>query len=212
MRILDLFAGIGGEQRRARIESRGHEYVTLDLDPKFGCTLTGDILNYSPNDFSRFDFIWSSPPCEAFSVASIGHHWGGGHRAYEPKTEHALLSQRIVEHARRICEASNPPAGWLMENPRGVLRKLPCVQGLPRATITYCRYGERTMKPTDIFGTLEGWTPRPACHNGNPDHEAAPRGAKTGIQGIKGAAERAVVPWQLWEDILTVLETKTTQL
>lgn len=206
MKILDLFAGIGGERRRAKIEARGHEYVTLDLDADFGCSISGDILNFSPNEFAGFDFIWASPPCEAFSVASIGHHWGGGKGAYEPKTEHAILSQRIVAHTRHICETVSPPKGFLIENPRGVLRKLPCVAGLPLVTVTYCRYGERTMKPTDLFGSAKNWTPRPMCHNGNPDHESAPRGARTGIQGIKGAAERAVVPWQLWEEILTAIE------
>ncbi len=34
MRILDLFAGLGGEQRRQYVESRGHEYVTLDFQSK----------------------------------------------------------------------------------------------------------------------------------------------------------------------------------
>lgn len=62
------------------------------------------------------------------------------------------------------------------------------------------------MKPTDLWGEVPGWKPRPMCHNGNADHEAAPRGAKTGTQGIKGAAERAIVPWQLWEEILMTIE------
>ena len=201
-RILDLFAGAGGEIRRGFIESQGFEYVTSDIEPRFKCDITKDVLSLSHGDVDGFDFIWASPPCEAFSVASIGHHWGGGVRAYIPKTEHALLSQRIVEHTRMLLETANPSCGFLIENPRGVLRKLPALRGLPMRTICYCRYGDTRMKPTDIWGNVPNMTFMPMCHNGNPDHEAAPRGARTGTQGIKGADMRSVVPVELWRDIL----------
>jgi hypothetical protein len=208
MIILDLFAGLGGERRRAEVESRGHKYVTLDLDPRFNCTVTADILTVTANDFKKFghfDFIWASPPCEAFSVASIGHHWGGGARAYIPKTKHAVLSQKIVQKTISLIKELNPSA-WLIENPRGVLRKLPVVSKLPRTTVTYCQYGDKRMKPTDLWGSVPGWNPRPMCKNGDKCHEAAPRGAKTGTQGVAGAAERAVVPWELWDEILKACE------
>jgi hypothetical protein len=104
------------------------------------------------------------------------------------------------------------PRGWVIENPRGVLRKLPVVAGLPRTTVCYCRYADPqsilrpSMKPTDLWNHVPNWIPRLMCKNGSPDHEKAPRGFKTGTQGIKGAAERAVVPWLLWQEILEVME------
>jgi hypothetical protein len=38
-------------------------------------------------------------------------------------------------------------------------------------------------------------------------HVAAPRGAKTGTQGIKGAKNRSQVPYELGEELLDVLST-----
>jgi hypothetical protein len=39
------------------------------------------------------------------------------------------------------------------------------------------------------------------CH-----HEAAPRGSKTGTQGLKGNMERSVIPPKLFEHILKTIE------
>lgn len=193
--------------RRQQVEARGHEYVTVDLDPQFGCDLTADVLELKAKDLGRFDFVWASPPCEAFSVASIGHHWTGGARAYIPKTEHAAHSQALVVATVKLILEIYPRLGFIIENPRGVLRKLPPVCNLPRHTVSYCQYGDTRMKPTDLFGSIPGWIPRPMCSNGMPCHEAAPRGARTGTQGIAGAIDRAIVPWALWDEILTVMES-----
>ena len=74
-----------------------------------------------------------------------------------------------------------------MENPRGVLRKLDVVKGLPKHTVWYCTYGDDRAKPTDIWTNDLFWTPRPVCKNGNKDchHVPAPRGSRTGRQGRK---------------------------
>jgi hypothetical protein len=206
MRILDLFAGIGGERRRAMVESRGHEYITLDLDPSFGCSISADIFTMKAEDFGHIDFIWASPPCEAFSVASIGHHWGGGKNAYQPKTTHAVYSQNLIRHTLKLIEDIRPEYGFLIENPRGVLRKISILDHLDLVTVTYCQYGDSRMKPTDLWGYVSGWKPRPMCKNGDSCHEAAPRGSRTGTQGMKNAAEKAVVPIGLWNEILDCIE------
>jgi hypothetical protein len=206
MKILDLFAGKGGEARRAEIERRGHEYVTLDYLPKFNCTITADLFDMSAKNLGSFDFVWASPPCEAFSVASMWHHWGGGNKAYIPKTKHAELSQRLVKHTLKIIGDMKPKA-FLLENPRGILRKLPFMKTLPRTTISYCQYGEKFMKPTDLWGFIPGWSPRPMCKNGRKCHESSPRiSHKGGIRGLPNSVERAIVPIDLWREILDVVE------
>lgn len=82
-----------------------------------------------------------------------------------------------------------------------------------RTTIYYCRYGDIRMKPTDIWTNdlrtmynPNGWQPRKKCWNGNKKchHEAAPRGSKTGTQGLKNDYERSKNPeWLCWEIIAT---------
>jgi len=200
MKILDLFSGAGGELRRPYIEARGHEYTTLDIDKRFHPDICADIMEL--DDIGLYDFIWASPPCETWSVASIGHHWNVDNT---PKTEEAAYMIELVQRTIQLMGES-AKQGYLIENPRGKLRKMPFMQDFTRHTITYCQYGERRMKPTDIWTCGLNWKPRPMCHNGDPCHDRAPRGARTGTQGIKTYADRSIVPLQLWMEILDTLE------
>ncbi|UOF81156.1 DNA cytosine methyltransferase I [Caudoviricetes sp.] len=89
-----------------------------------------------------------------------------------------------------------------------MLRKLAVVKDLPRRTVTYCQYGDTRMKPTDLWGPMpEAWIPRDPCQNGDTCHVSAPRGARTGTQGIKGAKDRSRVPLELSYDICFALES-----
>lgn len=49
-----------------------------------------------------------------------------------------------------------------------------------------------------------GWEPRKECHNGNKKchHESAPRGSKTGTQGVKGSYSRSIIPARLCIEVL----------
>jgi len=47
--------------------------------------------------------------------------------------------------------------------------------------------------------------PRTACKNGMPCHESAPRGARTGTQGIVGAKDRSRIPYALGEELLKAM-------
>jgi hypothetical protein len=207
MIVFDFFSGTGSSTQA--FKDAGHTVITFELDDFFEATEHANVFDLNAADliakYGQPDFVWASPPCTAFSVASMGHHWGGGARAYEPKTEAAKISQDLVAHTRKLVADLNPTKGWLIENPRGMLRKLPVVEGLPRTTVTYCQYGDTRMKPTDLWGVIPGWTPREACKNGMPCHEAAPRGSRTGTQGVKGAKDRSRVPYELGEEILKAM-------
>ena len=40
------------------------------------------------------------------------------------------------------------------------------MQDLPRKTVTYCKYGDMRMKPTDIWTNDITWIPRKECKKG----------------------------------------------
>ena len=181
----------------------------FELDPQFEATEHADIMNltaeYLISKYGRPDFVWASPPCTAFSVASIGHHWISGGESPEPRTESARQSQELVRHTILLIKELNPIRGWLIENPRGMLRKLSVVSSLPRYTVTYCQYGDTRMKPTDLWGWVPSWNPRPMCKNGDTCHTPAPRGARTGTQGLKDAKYRSMIPYELSKEIMDSL-------
>lgn len=80
------------------------------------------------------------------------------------------------------------------------------MKGIPRYTVTYCQYGDTRMKPTDIWTNYPNPEFKKPCKNGDKCHVAAPRGSKTGTQGLKNKIERAKIPEQLCEYIVEICE------
>lgn len=80
------------------------------------------------------------------------------------------------------------------------------MQGIPRYTITYCQYGDNRMKPTDIWTNYPNPNFKPMCKNGDSCHKKAPRGSKTGTQGLKNSKERSKIPEKFCEYIVKICE------
>jgi hypothetical protein len=208
MIIYDFFSGTGSSTQA--FQDNGHKVISFELDSAFKATENVDVFSLNAPDlitkYGQPDFIWASPPCTTFSVASIGHHWAQGGDNPIPKTEAALVGQNLVAHTIKLITDLAPRYGYLIENPRGMLRKLPVVAHLERRTVTYCQYGDSRMKPTDLWGWAQGWTAKEPCKNGMPCHVAAPRGSQTGTQGIGAVADRSRVPYDLGKEIVTAIE------
>lgn len=209
MIVFDFFAGTGSSTQA--FKDAGHTVYTFELDPKFDVTETVSILDLDAEElirkYGRPDFVWASPPCTAFSIAGIRHHWHSGGDNPVPKSDMAVDNQVLAAKTRELVEQLQPTYGFLIENPRGMLRKLPALKGLQMTTVTYCQYGDSRMKPTDLWGYVEGWMPRPMCSPGGLCHEPAPRGSSGGTQGMANAKERSMVPRGLSEDILAGIES-----
>ena len=147
--------------------------------------------------------------CTTFSVAAISHHRKQNplNGNLEPLTDYARFCDTVDQHVLALIKELNPTY-WFIENPRGGMRSMVWMRNLPRYTVTYCQYGDTRMKPTDIWTNHPNPQFKPPCKNGDKCHTPAPRGAKTGTQGIKGAMDRSRIPEQLCEHIVDICEGK----
>jgi len=204
MNLIEFFAGSRSIGKVA--QKRGDTVFSTDIYPFDGIDYVVDIFDFDTSKVPFVpDVIWMSPPCTGFSVAAISHHWMGGVGAYIPKSETAKLGIKILDKSIEIIDyylSINPNLIFWLENPRGLMRKMPQLTKFKRHTVSYCQYGDTRMKPTDIWTNSKTFIPR-LCSNRATCHVATPRGSKTGTQGLKGAFERSKIPETLCADILS---------
>lgn len=214
MKVLELFCGTKSFSKEA--EALGHDTFTVDFDPRFNPDMCINILDLKAEDilnkFGKPDVIWASPPCTCFSVASIWRYWDKG----QPKNQKTFHAIEIVKKTLKLIEELEPTY-FIIENPRGMLRKQEFMLNLHRDTVTYCQYGLPFQKATDLWNNLN-FKFKPMCSPKSPCHVRAPRGSSFGIQGIKPERKgqhpdsrytmsrssiiRSIVPSELCKDIL----------
>ena len=210
MKILELFAGTRSIGKS--FEKRGHEVFSVEWNTNFeNIDLYADIAELTAQDilskFGKPDVIWASPDCTTFSIAAISHHRKKNPITgnLDPVSPYAQFCDRVDKHCIELIKELNPKF-WFIENPRGGMRKMDFMQDLPRYTVTYCQYGDARMKPTDIWTNHPNPKFKPCCHNGDSCHTPAPRGSKTGTQGLKNSIDRSRIPEQLCEHIVDICE------
>ena len=74
MKILNLYAGIGGNRK---LWGDNHDITAIELDPRIAeiyqdnfpndKVIVADAHKYLLDNFKDYDFIWSSPPCPSHS-------------------------------------------------------------------------------------------------------------------------------------------------
>ena len=204
MKILELFSGT--ECISNAFRARGHEAFTVDWNKDFPSSLHCDIGKLTSQDildkFGRPDVIWAAFDCTTFSIAAISHHRRKNPETgnLDPVSDYAKQCDATDQNVLRLIRELNPKV-FIIENPRGGLRKMSWMQGIPRATTTYCQYGDKRMKPTDFWSNVDLKLKAP-CHNADPCHEPAPRGSRTGTQGLKNSKLRSMYPKALCEHIV----------
>lgn len=204
MNTIELFCGTKSFSKVA--SNLGHSIYTVDNNSQFNPDFLGDVMEWE-NPQGICDVLWASPPCQGFSVAAIGKNWN---KDATPKSDSVLKAIALVKKTMDIVDHLEPEY-WFIENPRGMLRKMEWFddwvrsKGGVRRTVAYCQYGDTRQKPTDIWTNCVDWIPKPMCKPGSPCHEAAPRGSRTGTQGLKNATTRGSIPRELFYEIFNVI-------
>lgn len=148
-KILELFAGSRCIGRAA--EEMNMEVFSVDWEPFPNIDLVADVGGLSINDIPFVpDAVWASPDCTTYSIAAISHHRNGT----EPKSEYAIKCDAVNQHFIGLINEwleINPNMVFFIENPRGMLRKMPFMQQFKRHTVWYCFTGE-----TEVI-TKEGY-------------------------------------------------------
>lgn len=211
MKVLELFAGTRSIGKA--FEAKGHEVFSVEWDKDFeNIDLYADIGSLSAQDIIDLcggvpNVIWASPDCTTYSVAAISkHRRKEADGNLRPISEYAKFCDMVNAHVVELIKELNPRF-WFIENPVGGLRKMDFMRGLPRYTVTYCQYGERRQKPTDIWTSHPMPRFKPPCKRGAPCHDTAPRGARTGTQALRNAREKAKIPVLLCQHIVEICET-----
>ena len=201
-KVLELFAGsrcIGNVADKLKMKVFSVDWKAFD-----GIDLVADIGQLTKKDIPFTpDIVWASPDCTTYTIAAISHHRNGT----EAKSDYAKKCDSVNMHFISLIKEwliANPDMVFFIENPRGMLRKMPFMQEFTRHTVWYCTYGDERAKPTDIWTNSKNWIPRPQCKNGNTNchHQPAPRGAKTGTQGRKDSYNRSKIPTRLCLEVL----------
>ena len=145
-RLLELFAGTKSVSRVAH--RLGWDCVSLDICPRHAPDLCMSILDFDESAYPRdaFDFIWASPPCEAFSVAKCR---GRGGCAQLLEADMAKADALVAKTKRILAHFS--AAHYCVENPKGsrlwsreVAREL-----LARSVlVSYCQYPAYSYRKT----------------------------------------------------------------
>lgn len=211
MIVLELFAGTRSIGKA--FENAGHTVFSVEWDKSFeNIDLYADIGTLTKNDIVSLcggypDVIWASPDCTTFSIAAISHHRRKNPITgnLDPVSDYAKFCDEVDKNVLRLIRELNPKY-YFIENPRGGMRKMSWMQNIPRYTVTYCQYGDKRMKPTDIWTNHPNPKFKPMCKNGDSCHEPAPRGSRTGTQGLKSSKERSVIPSELCEHIVRICE------
>ena len=145
---IELFSG-NADITKA-FKENGINCISVDYDESKHPDFCKDVYRLSTAFLMDFDFIWASPDCTTYSLASHGKHRKKGgipvsDYAFRCDGENALFVKKLLY--------INKP--FIIENPRGHLRNMFFMKGLHRATIYYSVYGAPYSKPTDLFSNVD---------------------------------------------------------
>ena len=115
MKILNLYAGIGGNRK---LWGDDYEITAVEFDPEIAkaykdrypndTVIVGDAKQYLLDHYKEFDFIWASPPCQSHSTIIDSQYTRESYKAKYPDMSLYETILFLQGHGRR-CK-------WVVEN------------------------------------------------------------------------------------------------
>jgi len=205
LNTIELFSGTGSFSNVAH--DLGHNTFTVDIDSSFSPDLCGNILDYEIQEKIKImlgsaDVVWMSPDCTTWSLSAGNTYWTEFRQPRNSKAIDGIKMMLFCRYVADYCVKHNKI--FFIENPNG--RAIWILDNKYLKRIWYCQYGDTRAKPTNIWTNLKRWSGK-QCKNNSKicNHERAPRGSKTGTQGLKNATKRGAIPPQLFYEIFGVI-------
>lgn len=178
------------------------EIVGVDIrpQPRYPFTFVqGDALEF---DLNGFDFVWASPPCQAFTQMSAKYRGYGGKADGHPDL--------LTPTRERFASLTIP---WVIENVVGARRKMrPTIMlhggmfglGVHRPRLFECNFlvlapnKFRAPEPLGVYGKLDGRTVwRNSGRKGHYGSRSIIRVAKTLAEGQQAMG----IDWMEWDEL-----------
>lgn len=148
MKILNLYAGIGGNRKLWGSE---HEITSVEYDPQIAAVysalfpndtlVVGDAHEYLRKHYKEFDFIWSSPPCQTHGSfrKNIGVRFRGVEAKYPDITlyeeilflQHHAVGKWVVENVKPYYEPLVKPTAFMRRHMFWSNFPIPQMEGKP---------------------------------------------------------------------------------
>src|SRR3990167_3926891 len=107
MKILNLYAGLGGNRKFWTPNGNDHEITAIEYKPEIAKiyqdffpndkVIVADAHQYLLEHFEEFDFIWSPPPCPTHSqIRFIATYTRGGVIRQKPVYPDMKLYEEII--------------------------------------------------------------------------------------------------------------------
>ena len=123
MKILNLFAGIGGNRT---LWGDKHEITAVESDQRIACIyhkrfpndeiIIGDAYDYLLWNYERFQFIWASPPCQTHSWANNWLHAQDRRRYPDMKLWQLIVFLQKFSEYGNYGKKQKKKIYWVIEN------------------------------------------------------------------------------------------------
>ncbi len=159
MRALDLFCGAGGASMG--IHRAGFEVVGIDIAPQSHYPFEFRQGNALESDLSDFDFIWASPPCQAYSMAA------------QSQRNLGKIYPDLLALTRDMLEKTGTP--WVIENVANSPMR-------PDFKLCGCQFGLKLRRERWFETSWNGIVLIPSCHHPFPVVSVVGHGTPTWVR------------------------------